>query len=158
GISRNFEDAAITDGPLLLTFLAETVVTKTNGNESVKVLPEYMLFLKRLADGRYEPVSGRIDPALAGREVNPPRPFVEIITNIYFDSRKEIGRKRRVDVGVIYGSLIGHEFPDVLLKDVEVVSLDQAKKSATLRIKKDDEPLLRRAIKACSFYLAPHGW
>jgi hypothetical protein len=33
------------------------------------VKPEYLLFLKRGKDGRYEPVSGRIDPVLCVREM-----------------------------------------------------------------------------------------
>jgi hypothetical protein len=30
---------------------------------------EYLLFLKKRGDGRYEPVSGRIDPLLSVREL-----------------------------------------------------------------------------------------
>lgn len=36
--------------------------------------PEYLLFLKRTADGRLEPVSGQIDPALSVREMHRPLP------------------------------------------------------------------------------------
>lgn len=35
--------------------------------------PEYLLFLKRRQDGKYEPLSGRVDPALSIREVFHPR-------------------------------------------------------------------------------------
>src|SRR5712671_359147 len=34
--------------------------------------PEYLLFLRRMKDGRYEPVSGRVDPAFSVREVSKP--------------------------------------------------------------------------------------
>jgi hypothetical protein len=166
---KNFEDTLIVDGPLLVTFLDKTVVGKINGQKSVKVQPEYMLFLKRLPDGRYEPVSGRVDPALSVREVTPPsdppaseeesekKPeYVEITIKLIDDAPKEIGPKSRVDVGQVSGSLIGREFRDVLLTDVEVVSLDRNKKTATLRIKKGDEPMLRRAVKSCSLYIGRH--
>jgi hypothetical protein len=36
---------------------------------SGELSPEYLLFLKRGKDGRYEPVSGRIDPILSVREM-----------------------------------------------------------------------------------------
>ena len=39
-------------------------------DHAVLPTPEYLLFLKRLKDGRYEPVSGRIDPAPSVREVS----------------------------------------------------------------------------------------
>jgi hypothetical protein len=34
--------------------------------------PQYLLFLRKRADGRYEPVSGQTDPNLSVREVLPP--------------------------------------------------------------------------------------
>ena len=36
--------------------------------------PEYLLFLKKGKGGRYEPVSGRTDPALSVRELFHPLP------------------------------------------------------------------------------------
>jgi hypothetical protein len=38
--------------------------------------PEYMLFLRLRKDGRYEPVSGEIDPALSIRELHPAEGFL----------------------------------------------------------------------------------
>ena len=61
---KNIEDRMIMDGPLLVTFLSKPVTVKRNGKRDVVVPPEYLLFLRKLKDGRYEPVSGRIDPAL----------------------------------------------------------------------------------------------
>jgi hypothetical protein len=55
----------ILDGPLLVAFQTDPVRT----TRAVYFPPDYMLFLKRLPDGRYEPVSGRIDPALSVKEV-----------------------------------------------------------------------------------------
>jgi hypothetical protein len=54
GIKKDSADILIIDGPTFVEFKDK------NG-------PEYMLFLKRTKDGRYEPVSGRIDPNLAVR-------------------------------------------------------------------------------------------
>jgi hypothetical protein len=34
--------------------------------------PDYMLFLRKLKDGRYEPVSGKIDPQLSVRAIFDP--------------------------------------------------------------------------------------
>jgi hypothetical protein len=34
--------------------------------------PEYMLFLRLRKDGRFEPVSGEVDPVLSVRELHPP--------------------------------------------------------------------------------------
>jgi hypothetical protein len=36
--------------------------------------PEYLLFLKLRKDGRYEPVSGRVDPEFSVRELHAPLP------------------------------------------------------------------------------------
>jgi hypothetical protein len=63
---------AIRDGPLLAAFRTEAGTGKTGKGWPVRAAPEYLLFLRRLKDGRYEPVSGRIDPALSVREVSTP--------------------------------------------------------------------------------------
>jgi hypothetical protein len=101
------------------------------------------------------PRSNAADPPLLDELLKPEH--VEMTIKFIFDAPKEIGPKSRVDIGAIYGRLVGPGHPDVVLKDVEVVSLDRAKQTATLRIKKDDEPALRRAINECSLYIRPHG-
>ena len=67
-------DTILEDGPQLVAFRNSGVLVKAQGDDNLTVLttPEYLLFLKRMADGRYEPVSGRIDPALSVREVSVP--------------------------------------------------------------------------------------
>jgi hypothetical protein len=54
----------IDDGPLLVAF-------------DIKDAPEYLLFLKKMNDGRYEPVSGKIDPRLSARLLSDPREEVK---------------------------------------------------------------------------------
>jgi hypothetical protein len=59
------EASIIINGPMLVTFRTEYVpIVKGN-----RWKPQYMLFLRRLKDGRCEAVSGRIDPAFSVREV-----------------------------------------------------------------------------------------
>jgi hypothetical protein len=53
------------NGPMLVSF--RRAADKTKGG------PDYLLFLKRRADGRYEPVTGQIDPAFSVREMSWPR-------------------------------------------------------------------------------------
>ena len=68
---KGFENDGIFDGPQLIEF--RTPVTMGAG-KGKRVLPgsEYLLFLKKMKDGRYEPVSGHIDPADSIREVSKP--------------------------------------------------------------------------------------
>lgn len=69
------EDAKIIfDGPLFVAFRTKPVTIKVDG-ENVRIpKPEYMLFLKKLKDGRYEAVSGKIDPQNSVRELFEPLP------------------------------------------------------------------------------------
>ncbi|MEE2935813.1 MAG: hypothetical protein VYA84_07435 [Planctomycetota bacterium] len=74
------------NGPGFVTFLTEPIVTaaKKAGHDSgvlkewVAVVerlankPEYLLFLKKRSDGRYEAVSGQMDSALSVRTISPP--------------------------------------------------------------------------------------
>jgi hypothetical protein len=62
-------NALIFDGPLLVRFRLKPFTLDTKTRKAVVGPPEYLLFLRRKGDGRYEPVSGRIDPQLAVREV-----------------------------------------------------------------------------------------
>jgi hypothetical protein len=60
GIDPKSVDALlIEDGPLLVAF-------------RTKDSPDYLLYLRALKDGRYEPVSGKIDPKLAVRVLSEP--------------------------------------------------------------------------------------
>jgi hypothetical protein len=54
----------IIDGPLFVGFRTNKPA-KAFGPPT----PQYMLFLKRRKDGRFEPVSGKIDPQLSVREL-----------------------------------------------------------------------------------------
>jgi hypothetical protein len=65
GVTAN-EASVIFNGPMFVTFQSNYVANVKGVNLPP---PEYLLFLRRLNDGRYEPVSGRIDPALSVREL-----------------------------------------------------------------------------------------
>lgn len=74
------------NGPGFVTFLTEPVVTtaKNPGHDSgvlkervavderLVSQPEYLLFLKKRSDGRYEPVSGQMDSAFSVRIISHP--------------------------------------------------------------------------------------
>jgi hypothetical protein len=63
----------IIDGPMFVYFGTKPLKKiEINGMEVLNHKLEYMLFLKKRADGRYEPVSGRIDPVLSVREMFEP--------------------------------------------------------------------------------------
>lgn len=68
------EGVQIINGPLLVKFRKDGVPLKgtINGSafKAVIGLPDYMLFLRLRPDGRYEPVSGEIDPVLSIRELH----------------------------------------------------------------------------------------
>ncbi len=69
------EDADIIfDGPRFIGFRTKGVTIKVEGTDVHMPRPEYMLFLKRLKDGRYEAVSGKIDPQPSVREIFEPLP------------------------------------------------------------------------------------
>ncbi len=55
------------DGPLLLSF---------GGKKKEDKDGEYLLYLKKRADGRYECVSGQVDPILSLRRITNPFPIV----------------------------------------------------------------------------------
>jgi hypothetical protein len=65
----------IRSGPLLVTFRTLSIYHKLpEGGKVWLAVQECMLFLKKCKDGRYEPVSGRIDPLLSIRELSHPLP------------------------------------------------------------------------------------
>ena len=63
-------EGIVGNAPALVAFRTEPV-TVTAGNVQTKLpIPEYLLFLRRMKDGRYEAVSGQTDPVLSVREVS----------------------------------------------------------------------------------------
>jgi hypothetical protein len=63
----------VLDGPMLVHFHIAQPGRLMKMKDGVKDHADYLLFLKKRADGRYEAVSGQIDPALAVRELDLPR-------------------------------------------------------------------------------------
>jgi hypothetical protein len=68
----NRKEVEIIDGPSFLQFGSKPQTFTLNGIEYNSHKIEYLLFLKKRDDGRFEPVSGRIDPDLSVRELFPP--------------------------------------------------------------------------------------
>jgi hypothetical protein len=64
----------IQDGPLLVSFRTRGMQVNLKHGQLYLGRPSYLLFLKKRKDGRYEMVSGQIDPALAVREMYRPLP------------------------------------------------------------------------------------
>jgi hypothetical protein len=62
----------IEDGPGFVAFRTKPAVVGDADGKVVLPAPEYLLFLRRLKDGRYEPVSGKVDPKFAVRELSEP--------------------------------------------------------------------------------------
>jgi hypothetical protein len=67
-------DVRIENGPCLVSFRLEGVPIRTKTARMNLGKPEYLLFLKKGQGRRYEPVSGRTDPALSVREMFHPLP------------------------------------------------------------------------------------
>lgn len=61
------------DGPVLVDFRlsGQDEDPEFSASLSSKVVCQYLLFLKRMPDGRYEPVSGQVDPFLAVKKLSP---------------------------------------------------------------------------------------
>ncbi len=67
------EGVLVQNGPLLVRFRTRRGPwIKTKSMKLSVPRPDYLLFLKKARDGRYEPVSGRIDPELSAKEIYPP--------------------------------------------------------------------------------------
>lgn len=66
----------VVNGPLLVSFRKEPLPLKgtINGRAFKAALgrPDYLLFLRARPDGRFEPISGQVDPALSVRELHSP--------------------------------------------------------------------------------------
>ena len=71
---RSPEGPRIENGPLLVSIRTEPSFAKGEGKKEMRT--EYLLFLRVRPDGRFEPVSGQIDPALSVRELQTPDSFL----------------------------------------------------------------------------------
>jgi hypothetical protein len=69
-IDKDRKPDVIIDGPSFVTFRHDKF--KLEGGKYTIPQPSYLLFLKKRADGRYEPVSGEVDPQLSVKEVFDP--------------------------------------------------------------------------------------
>jgi len=68
---KGLEGSAIFNGPQLVEFRSGPVTVGAGPSKRVVAKPEYLLFLKKMKDGRYEPLSGHIDPIDSIRVVSP---------------------------------------------------------------------------------------
>ena len=67
------------NGPLLVNFRTKGPTIEGGGSVKYKAVlstPQYLLFLKRTHGGRFEAVSGQIDPVLSVKEIYAPLPAV----------------------------------------------------------------------------------
>jgi hypothetical protein len=75
------ENRILENGPMLVTFRKEGLHLEGTVNgvkfQSIQEKPDYMIFLRSRQDGRYELVSGQIDPALSVRVMTSPSDFLE---------------------------------------------------------------------------------
>ncbi|MFO0864522.1 MAG: hypothetical protein U0744_07710 [Gemmataceae bacterium] len=65
---------AIEDGPMLVDFSSKDTLPNGQRGGREQERQEFLLFLKLSDGGRYEPVSGRIDPVLSVRRLRSPFP------------------------------------------------------------------------------------
>jgi hypothetical protein len=74
------EGVRVQNGPLLVSFRKDPLnLQGTINDRTFKASlgrPEYLLFLRARPDGRFEPVSGQVDPALSIRELHKPDGFL----------------------------------------------------------------------------------
>lgn len=68
------KDVLIQNGPGLVTFRMKGMEFRTKGAQIALGKPSYLLFLTERKDGRFEPVSGRVDPVESVREMHRPFP------------------------------------------------------------------------------------
>jgi hypothetical protein len=64
----------IVNGPMLVTFHSDNLKLKLNNVTNAVLKPEYLLFLKKRGDDRYECVSGQYDPRLSVKLITSPVP------------------------------------------------------------------------------------
>jgi hypothetical protein len=60
------------NGPGFVAVRRQSLTVREGDRPLYLPAPEYLLFLRRLKDGRYEPVSGKVDPNIAVRELSEP--------------------------------------------------------------------------------------
>jgi hypothetical protein len=65
------EGVALMNGPSLVSFRTGGMSVRTRKGRAGWKESQYLLFLRKRSDGRFEPVSGPIDPELSVREVVP---------------------------------------------------------------------------------------
>lgn len=63
------EGLRLANGPFQAKFRTQPKVNRAPGNAEKSSAPEYILFLNKRKDGRFEPVSGPMDSAYAVREL-----------------------------------------------------------------------------------------
>lgn len=63
------DGALIRNGPLFVVFRTDGISFETKQLKGKTGKPEYMLFLKSRKDGRFEAVSGQIDPILSVKQL-----------------------------------------------------------------------------------------
>ena len=68
------DGVGLEDGPLFVSFREKGIRLELKDGIAELGVSEYLLFLKAREDGRYEPVSGRVDPELSVRELHAPLP------------------------------------------------------------------------------------
>lgn len=68
-------DVLVRNGPLLVSFRLKGIEVRTKTSKMNLGKPHYLLFLKKRKDGRFEPLSGQIDPVLSVREMYEPLRF-----------------------------------------------------------------------------------
>jgi hypothetical protein len=85
----------IINGPLFFDFRAKPLEIRLKTANITLGSPDYLLYLKRMKDGRYEPVSGRFDPALSVREMM--RPFPEFLEALARPDRPDLEPESKLE-------------------------------------------------------------
>lgn len=70
--AERFIDAIVEDGPATVAFRSVGKSIKIDDVPKYFLAPSYLLYLKKLKDGRYDPVTGHYDPRPSIREINEP--------------------------------------------------------------------------------------
>jgi hypothetical protein len=73
------DNVLFANGPLLVGFRTEGPVIEGGGARKYQAKlsrPQYLLFLRKAEGGRFEPVSGQIDPRMSVKEIYDPLPEV----------------------------------------------------------------------------------
>jgi hypothetical protein len=65
-------DVLLQNGPTLVRFRLQGLSVTGKHGRMATGRPQYLLFLKKRKDGRFEAVSGQVDPSLSAREMHRP--------------------------------------------------------------------------------------